>query len=416
MKKLPKKVTNIVSLAVVLAVVVGAGLYFILGGASTKKLTAQFSSAVGVYPGTPVKILGIDVGEVTGVKPNGATVTVAMEYDGKYKLPKNAISVIVANSLVSDRFIQLAPAYGGSGPTLPDDAKLPVSRTASPAELDDIYSALNKLNVALGPKGANKNGSLRELVNVTAANLQGNGAALGTSITKLSAAARTLALGRGDLFGTVKNLQAFTKALSDSDTAVRHFNNQLAQVAGDLANERADLGAALHNLGNALNQVASFVKTNASKAKTDITGLKTLTGELVKQQGSLNETLAVAPIALVNLVHLYQPDLGVLPSRSNLSSLTDPATVCALLDPSLIAGVPDTVKSPLGKLTGPLKTTCTSVLSKIPVSKLLGQLGLPGDLTGGDLGTAVGGLVGGLAGGGGGGPGGGLGGIITGGS
>ena len=79
-----------------------------------------------------MKILGIDVGEVTGVHPNGATVTVKMTYDSKYKLPKNAISVIVANSLVSDRYIQLAPAYNGSGPVLANDATIPVSRTAAP--------------------------------------------------------------------------------------------------------------------------------------------------------------------------------------------------------------------------------------------------------------------------------------------
>ena len=140
-----------------------------------------------------------------------------MEYDSKYSVPSNAIAVIVANSLVSDRFLQLAPAYTGHGPTLPDGAKLGVKRTAYPAELDDIYSALSKLSVALGPKGANKTGALNDLVNVSAANLQGQRRDLGNSITKLSAAARTLANGRGDLFATVRNLQTFTKALADSD-------------------------------------------------------------------------------------------------------------------------------------------------------------------------------------------------------
>jgi phospholipid/cholesterol/gamma-HCH transport system substrate-binding protein len=407
-RKLPKKAINVITAVVALAVVAGAVLFFVLSGGPQKKVTARFTSAVGVYSGTPVKLLGIDVGKVTGVHPDGATVTVDMAYDSKYRLPKNAIAVVVANSLVSDRYIQLAPAYSGRGPTLADGAVIPPDRTAAPAELDDIYSALNKLSISLGPKGANKNGSLRQLVNVGAANLQGNGAALGTSITKLSAAARTLAAGRGDLFGTVKNLQAFTKALSESDAQVRHFNQQLAAVAGELADERSDLGAALHNLGDAINQVAGFVKTNAGRTKTDISELKTLTDVLVHQQGSLNETLAVAPVALANIVHAYQPDLGVIATRSNLASLIDPATLCALLDPSLIPGVPDTVTSPLGPVSAPIKKTCAGVLSKIPLSKLLGQLGLPATLNGGDVGGAINGLVGGLTG-----PG--LGGIITGG-
>lgn len=406
--KLPARLTNLVTLVIVAAVVAGGAAFYLLGGSGSRRVTAQFSSAVGIYTGTPVRILGIAVGKVTSVKPDGATVTVGMEYDAKYHVPRDAIAVIVANSLVSDRYIQLAPAYGGSGPVLADGATIPESRTAAPAELDDIYSALNKLSVSLGPKGANKNGALRNLVNVSEANLKGNGAALGNSITKLSQAAQTLANGRGDLFATVKNLQAFTKALSDSDAAVRHFNNQLAQVAGDLASERSDLGAALHNLAGAINQVATFVRTNATKVRTDVTGLKNLTGILVHEQAALNESLAVAPSALSNVVHAYQPDLGVLATRSNLSSLLDPASLCAIMDPSLIPGVPTSVTSPLGPLTGALKTTCAAILGKIPLARLLGQLGLPADLSGGQLGSALSNLVGGLVGGG-------LGGIITGG-
>ncbi len=142
---------------------------------------------------------------------------------------------------------------------------------------------------------------------MSAANLRGNGTNLGNSITKLSAAARTLANGRGDLFATVRNLQTFTKALADSDSQVRRFNTLLAAVSSDLAGERSDLGAALHNLGIALNQVAQFVRTNAAKTHADISGLKTLTNVLIKEKSSLNETLAVAPAALANLVHSYQP-------------------------------------------------------------------------------------------------------------
>lgn len=426
MAKMPTKLTNTLVLGVIAAIIAGAVVFFALSGGSTKKLSAQFESAVGVYVGTPVKILGIDVGEVTSVKPVGATVTVDMEYDSQYKLPSNAVAVIVANSLVSDRFLELAPVYPGHGPTLPDGAHLGVKRTASPAELDDIYSALSKLAVALGPKGANKTGALNDLVEVSAANLQGNGQNFGNSISKLAAAARTLANGRGDLFATVRNLQVFTKALADSDGQVRHFNDQLAQVAGDLAGERADLGAALHNLGIALNQVAGFVRTNAGKFKTDITGLKILTDVLVKEKASLNETLAVGPATLANLVHTYQPDIGGLGTRSNLSSLTDPATICALLDPSLVPGVPK-LPNPLGPVSKPIQSTCKKVLGKVGPGTLGGLLGLPVGLKGAALGNAISNLVksagGNAAGGGTGGTGapgvpgtgGGLGGVITGG-
>lgn len=383
MSKLPGNVTRVIGAVVVLAIVVGAGWFFFFAGDSTKKVTANFSSGVGVYPGTPVKILGIEVGSVTKVTPNGDSVKIAMKYDDKYKVPDGAISVVVANSLVSDRYIQLAPAYTGKGPTLKDGANIPLSRTASPSELDDIYGALNELSVALGPNGANKNGSLSTLVNIAAANLQGNGAAFGNSITQLSKAAATLSNGREDLFGTVRNLEVFTKALSASDVQVRHFEEQLAQVAGDLADERADLGAALHNLTGALHDVAVFVKTNASKVHTDIVGLKDITNILVKQKAALNETLAVGPVALANIVHAYQESQGTLGTRSNLGNLLDPASICEALNSvalkTLPGGLGDLLggaSTLLGPLTKQIATNCTAILKQANAKKAPNTPGL----------------------------------------
>ncbi|MCU1656683.1 MAG: hypothetical protein JWO57_1339, partial [Pseudonocardiales bacterium] len=309
--RLSRTMIRVVAGVVVLAVVAVVAVYA-LSGSSNRKVTAYFASGVGVYPGTPVKVLGIQVGSVTKVTPNGGSVRIEMAYNRKYPLPADAISVLVANSLVSDRYVQLAPAYSGTGPIMADGASIPLSRTASPAELDDIYGALNQLSVALGPNGANKNGALSTFVNVAAANLNGNGTALKQSIENLSKAALTLSNGRSDLFGTVTNLRVFTQALSQSDAQVRHFENQLAQVAGDLADERGDLGAALHNLTVALHDVATFVQANAGKVHTDIVGLEAITKILVNERAAIDESLAVGPVALSNLAHGYQEATGTL--------------------------------------------------------------------------------------------------------
>lgn len=342
MAKMPKNVTRLVVGVVVAAIVIVGAYFAFFNSGSTKTVTARFTSAVGVYSGTPVKILGVNVGEVTDVKPNGAYVKVSMEYDGKYKLAKNASALEVANSLVSDRYIQLTPLAAQGAPALKSGATIYTDHTGGPAELDDIYGALNKLAVALGPNGANKggtkNGALTTLLRVAAANLNHNGSAIGNSITKLSRAAQTLATKRDDLFGTVRNLQRFTSALHDSDAQIRLFNQQLAQVASDLASERGDLGAALHGLTLALDDVGTFIRQNASHFHKDVVGLENLTGELVKQKASLNETLAVAPVALANIVHAYQPDIGAIGTRSNLLSLSSSTNnspqkiLCSLLE------------------------------------------------------------------------------------
>ena len=364
MAKLPSWATRTIVGAVLVALIAGV-LVFVLSGSSTRKISADFTEAIGVYPGTPVKVLGVNIGTVTKVHPEGDKVRVDMEYDTKYKLPRNVGALLVANSLVSDRYIQL-DAYTGSGPTAPNNAHIDIKYTRSPAELDDIYKALSDLAVALGPSGANKNGSLQDLLHVAAANLKGNGKAFGDSITNLADAAKTLADNRGSLFDTVQNLNKFTQTLQASDAQVRHFEDQLAAVSADLANERNDFTAALHDLDLALGAVANFVNSNATKFHTSITGLEAITGLLVKEKASLNETLAVAPVALANIVHAYQPNIGIIASRGNLASFSDPRQICQLLDQSgLLSAIPiPALQQLLGGLFSSLVSTCTTVLKK----------------------------------------------------
>lgn len=412
MAKLPGKALKIVIGVVVVAIVAGVGWFAFLRPSPTKTVTADFPEAVGIYPGTPVRILGVNVGKVDSATPEGGFVKVTMSYSASYKVPAKASAVEVANSLVSDRYIQLTPVYTG-GPVMADHAVIPVSRTGSPSELDDIYAALDKLAVALGPNGANKggkqNGPLSTLLKVSAANLKGNGTALGNSISKLAAAARTLADGRENLFGTVRNLAKFSQTLASSDKQVRLFNTQLAQVTSDLAGERGDLGLALHDLGTALDEVKGFIQHNASTFHTSVKQLEGVTNLLVREKSSLEETLAVAPVALANIVHAYQPNIGAIATRGNLASLTDiqPSTVCAILYNALGN---NQVGDLLGPVTTPLLKVCGKVLGKDPSKaiqqilgltpkqldalrkKLLGVLGGGGG--GGGGGLPIGGIVG----------------------
>ena len=123
---------------------------------------------------------------------------------------------------------------------------IPLDRTATPVELDDLTASVNDLATALGPNGANADGALSDVLDTAAANLSGNGELFSETIQQLSDASAALADSRGDLFTTVDNLSKFTKALADSDAQVRSFNDKLADVSGYLADDRDDLGRRAH--------------------------------------------------------------------------------------------------------------------------------------------------------------------------
>jgi phospholipid/cholesterol/gamma-HCH transport system substrate-binding protein len=362
-------------IGVLVIALVATGVFFEFFSGSTKKVTADFPEAIGVYAGSDVRVDGIKIGTITSVKAEGSHVRVAMEYDSKIKLGSDAIATVISSSLVADRYVQLAPLVT-SGKVLADHAN--ITRTYQPVELDDIYSALNTLSAALGPNGANKNGALSDLVNVAAADLKGNGTQLGQSITNVSKAAQTLATGRDDLFGTVKNLQSFVQTLSESDASVKKFNTELATVAGELADERGALADTLKNLSSALDSLAGFIKNNQAAIHTDVTGLESITGILAKDKAALNETLAVAPVALANLVHTYNASSGTLDQRSNLSSLTDAGSLCSILNLIL--------KGNLSVLDAPSQAACAAVAKTLPggslPTTLPGVQQVVGDVTG----------------------------------
>jgi phospholipid/cholesterol/gamma-HCH transport system substrate-binding protein len=300
-----------------------------------RRLAADFSKAVGVHEGSDVRILGVRIGDVVAVKPQGRTVRVEMRYDSGYDIPADAQAVIVPPSVVSDRYIQLTPVYTG-GARLADGAELPVSRTAVPLEIDDIYRSLDEFDKALGPDGANADGALTNLLATGRANLAGNGQNLHDTLDGLSKALTTLSDGRQDLFASVDNLQKFTTALAQSDQQVRQFNQQLAGVSEQLAGERDELATALHSLAAALAQVTAFVRDNRDELKSNVAALADVTGTLVRQQKAIIDILDVTPLALSNLNLAYNARSGTLDTRDNALGPYDPASyVCSLMADTL---------------------------------------------------------------------------------
>lgn len=295
------------------------------------RVTAYFPRTVGIYPGSDVRVLGVRIGEVRTITPEGGRVRVEFEYDAGRKVPADAQAAIINSSVVSDRYLQLLPVYRG-GPVLRTGDEIPESRTAVPVELDRIFDSLHTTAEALGPKGANKDGSLSRLLGVSADNLDGQGENLHRTVEDLADAVTTLSDGRTDLFGTIRNLQVFTAALAADDKSVRSFNRSLAQVADQLAGEREELAAALKNLGTALGDVSGFVKKNKKSLTSNVEGLSKVTKVLVTQRAALEELLEVAPTGMSNLNNAYNPSAGTLDTRNNPDHPQDPASLlCSVL-------------------------------------------------------------------------------------
>lgn len=280
-----------------------------LGGGGTRTLTAHFSQAVSLYKGSDVDIMGVRVGKVTSIKPEGSTVAVTMEYDDRYDLPADVKAAVVTPTLVADRFVQLAPAYTG-GPTLKDHGVIPLQRTAVPVEMDRIYQSIDELTTALGPDGANKDGALNSALEAGANALRGNGQLGHDAIANMSDAARTLSKSSPKLFATLDSLDQVTQTLNANDATVQAFLTNLAKVSSQLSGESKDLQQALAAIAGAVTVTRDFVKNNKDKVTTDLSDLTTTMNALAQEKDTLGQVLQLAPLGLGDLADSFDVRTG----------------------------------------------------------------------------------------------------------
>src|SRR5205807_8978644 len=81
---------------------------------------------------------------------NGVQVSFRID-DSSIKLPSDVKAAVVPVSLLGERYIQLFPAYDG-GPVLQPGAEIPLSRTAVPAEPDELLRSLQNYLGGLNPE------------------------------------------------------------------------------------------------------------------------------------------------------------------------------------------------------------------------------------------------------------------------
>jgi len=304
----------------VVLLLIGYGSWRVLFRAAGTRFGAVFSATVGIYPGSEVKMLGVTVGKVDSVTPQGNQVLVRMHLDHGRRAAADTGAVILSPSLVSDRYVQLTGLYL-SGPALADGAVIPAGRTATPVELDQLYSSVNQLATALGPAGANSTGALSKLLDTGAANLGGNGSALNQTLDQLSKATSVFADSRDDLFQTIDNLKNFTGMLAANNAGVQQVNQQLATVSQVLADDRQSFATALAQLASALDSVNAFIASNRARIKSNVDKLAATSQLLIKQKQSLQQVLATAPLAVQNLLNAYDPSHNTLNGRADLNEL-----------------------------------------------------------------------------------------------
>ncbi|MEQ4716138.1 MCE family protein [Nonomuraea sp. B19D2] len=156
----------------VLVVLAAATLYVVRTATeiSGTRIDAVFARAgQGMDPGSPVKIRGITVGEVTGVSLDAkGRAVVTMHVDPGVKVPQSTVAAVEPASVFGPKFLNLKPGSGETtGPYLASGAV--ITATEGPLDLSDTLGVAYRGLDAVDP------GEVTVIVHTLAKGLDGEG-------------------------------------------------------------------------------------------------------------------------------------------------------------------------------------------------------------------------------------------------
>ncbi|MFE2955545.1 MCE family protein [Nocardia tengchongensis] len=290
-----------------------------------KHLTADFENVAGLYAGNEVAVLGLTVGRVDKVVPRGRYVEVHMTLDGDVDVPADAVAALVSPQLITNRHVELTPAYAGGGPKLADGAHIPVERTRTPIELDRILRTFDEIGRSL--TGDSKDGPMASRVLFPL--LDGNGDRIRETLDALSGAFEVTLADKDQISDSIVQLNELTTVIADNDRTVRDFSGRLTELVVLMRDQAPGLRSVLEQLDDFVANTSAVVGENRQPLTNALNRLIAITDQMRANARNLTEIVDVTPLFFQNFANAVSPDARAV----RLHLLTDKS----LLDNELLS-------------------------------------------------------------------------------
>jgi ABC-type transporter Mla subunit MlaD len=250
------------------------------------RLKAEFASALNIKPKSPVRIAGVNVGQVSSIQRDGKAGLVTMEIESQ-GLPIHEDATLKIRPrifLEGNWFIELQPG-SPSAPAVSSGHTIPIAQTADPVQIDQVLDALNtdtranlqKFLIYAGEALTHKPDSAEDAEQDPEVRGLNMAQALNKTYGHAPAALRGGALINEALGGTEEHdLSKLVASVGKVSSALNVHEQQLGELIGNfntffgalatqsvpLAHTVAELPSVLHNLDRGLASLdASFGPT-----------------------------------------------------------------------------------------------------------------------------------------------------------
>lgn len=321
-------------------------------GGDVYHVTVDFADVLDLVPDSAVKVNDVIVGAVESIDLEGWHAAVHVRIENSVHLPENAVANIKQTSLLGEKYVALsAPTDAPATGALHDGSVIPLSRTGTNPQVEEVLSALSALL---------NGGGVAQLHTITVElnkALGGREQNLRDFLVQLNTFVGGLNQQRDDIIRALDGIDKLSATLNDQHTVISNAVDQMPAAISTLADDRAMLTKLLTSLSN-LGAVGTRV-INASQADL-VTDLR----DLVPVLSELNQAGSDLPNAL-DLLLTYPLPQGLTSAIKgdyvNLKATAD-LNIFALYH-NLLGGPP----APGAPTPGPSKPPVPLPLPSLPV-------------------------------------------------
>ncbi len=274
-----------VSLFAVAMILVAAGLVVVFGDfrfGPESTYHATFIDASRLKAGQKVRISGVPVGSVQGLKLNqDNSIDVEFVVDRRYTLYSSTRAVIRYENLVGDRFLEITSGPGELRKLAPG-ATINAQHTQPALDLDALLGGLRPVFKGLDADKVNTiSSALIEL-------LQGQGGALSNVLADTSAF--STALGQRDqLIGdTITNLNTVLSTIDERSAKFSASVDQLQQLISGLAKNKDSIAGAIPPLASTTADLTELLKNSRRPLQGILENTRPLATELDNRKAEVN--------------------------------------------------------------------------------------------------------------------------------
>lgn len=233
------------------------------GGATVE---ARFDSVAGLDDKAPVRVAGVRVGRVDGLRLDGSRALLTLRLEQPLALTEGTTAALASAGLLGEKYVEIVPG--------PPDAPLlaagAVLEGTTPMSFDEAMAKLNDVADSV----AGITGSIRG---------DGDDTPISRLIANLEAVSAEIRLlvsaNREQINSTVANFERFSTTLADElPRLVSQIERVLGQVDGVVAENRENLRGSLAN-----------VEQLTSRLQTSVDNLNVITSKIASGEGTLGK-------------------------------------------------------------------------------------------------------------------------------